>query len=658
MNTMLLEPDMKAEVLHGDAATVLRTMAADHFHVCVTSPPYWNQREYLAKDHRDKPLELGNESAPDCLGWATGHECGKCYVCHTVAWARELRRVLRPDGLFWLNIGDKAAMTGSGGNPAESPYRKQATTRGSLVAPCKATGFKAGEIIGMPWRVALALQADGWWLLRENIWHKPAPMPSSVNGLRFERHRVTIVKYEKIHDDARAKTTRHRVRSGVSENLRVPKSESALPCEPEGQNNSALIHIEAGNEEKEARIRKVGSGSSLAVPLCPFGKRPTECCAAATCLGENREGESLSQTCGCETGTDGTPAHPESQVREALLAVTEGKGQLGKARSKAARVVERDREAVGSLRMATNCGGSQKPLPLVQEQGSSPDDRPCDSAVERRSPRSEQYRCGLSLLQLQEARQNPDALIDCPGCPICAPNDGLVLRYGSWKTTLAHEQVFMFSKSARYFADREAVADIAIKGRAGSRFDSPRDIAVKHNQGVDRGGETGKANLRSVWRIPSEPLSLGHFAAFPTALPERCIVASTSSKGVCPTCGKNWARIVRTDRVEHSGKSESAYKEGTTANRMALMRQAARDNGTEVVSETHTLGWRVTCKCGGEPVPARVLDPFCGSGSTGVAAVRLGRDFTGIDLNAEYVTMARSRIAEAQGPLFTHSGKG
>ena len=85
---------------------------------------------------------------------------------------------------------------------------------------------------------------------------------------------------------------------------------------------------------------------------------------------------------------------------------------------------------------------------------------------------------------------------------------------------------------------------------------------------------------------------------------------------------------------------------GSTANRLALLRQAARERGEEYVQHVTTTGWQPTCDHDAEPVPAVVLDPFCGSGTTGVVALRHGRSFIGIELNPEYVEMARKRIID------------
>jgi len=121
---------------------------------------------------------------PDCLGWATGDLCGECYVCHLVDVFRAVYRVLRADGTLWLNLGDTYA--GYWGDKyAHKPFGADRTPDGSTPPNKPSLDFKRSRIkpkdlIGIPWRVALALQADGWYLRSEVIWSKPNGMPESV----------------------------------------------------------------------------------------------------------------------------------------------------------------------------------------------------------------------------------------------------------------------------------------------------------------------------------------------------------------------------------------------------------------------------------------------------------------------------------------------
>lgn len=172
-------------ILQGDALHI--PLADESVQCVVTSPPYWGLRAYLPDADPLKRHELGLEPVHDCLGWATGNPCGECYVCHMVAVFREVWRVLRKDGIAWCNLGDSyAGSHGTGGKPGD----KQWTNVGSRLGarPDVPTGLKPKDLVGIPWRVAFALQADGWWLRSDIIWAKPNPMPESVTDRPTKAH--------------------------------------------------------------------------------------------------------------------------------------------------------------------------------------------------------------------------------------------------------------------------------------------------------------------------------------------------------------------------------------------------------------------------------------------------------------------------------------
>lgn len=179
-------------------ANALHLPLADNLmQACITSPPYWGLRDYSTAD------QLGLEKSPDCLGWATGQPCGECYVCHMVQVFREVRRVLRPDGTLWLNLGD--SYNGSGG--AGGDYGPGGLKDGQPRYPGRrVNGLKPKDLVGIPWRVALALQADGWYLRSDVIWHKPNPMPESVRDRPTKAHEYFFLlsKSEKYFYDAEA----------------------------------------------------------------------------------------------------------------------------------------------------------------------------------------------------------------------------------------------------------------------------------------------------------------------------------------------------------------------------------------------------------------------------------------------------------------------
>jgi len=165
-------------------------------------------------------------------------------------------------------------------------------------------------------------------------------------------------------------------------------------------------------------------------------------------------------------------------------------------------------------------------------------------------------------------------------------------------------------------------------------------------------------NKRSVWTIATEPYRGAHFATYPTALVAPCVKAGTSERGCCALCGAPWKRVVAKTPVHvidgYRGKWRSADPQASGRRMLASVRarrQAGQDHDHPFPAPK-TVGWEPTCAHGKDPVPCTVLDPFCGSGTTGLAALRLGRRFIGIELNPEYVEMARRRIA-GDAPLNT-----
>ena len=199
---------------------------------------------------------------------------------------------------------------------------------------------------------------------------------------------------------------------------------------------------------------------------------------------------------------------------------------------------------------------------------------------------------------------SPDATWqDCPGCPKCSPTGGYVLRKGAWRPTDAHEYILMLTKTSDYYCDREAVMEQGVyppgERRSGGDNHKSLDAGSRTTEGLhNKGWEgNGKRNLRSVWSFPTLPFRGAHFACYPPRLVEVAVKASTSERGCCPKCGSPWARVVEGGLTAHDGDSASQYETGTTANRLALLRQAARSRGEEYSPSTKTLGWLPTCQC-------------------------------------------------------------
>lgn len=416
---------MTISILHGDCRETLKTLPECSVHMAVTSPPYWALRSYLPAGHELKALELGSETTPDE------------FVANLVGVFREVRRVLRDDGTLWVNLGDTYAASGRGGGGGSFQDGDVGTKIDASNSRRKPVdGYQPLDRLLIPAHFALAMQADGWLLRDEIIWHKPSPMPSSVDGIRWERCRVKVNGRSVTNDK----------RGGFRQGTR--------------------------NVERDGAAHRVAEWS------------------------------------------------------------------------------------------------------------------------------------------------------DCPGCPKCRDNDGWVLRRGSWRTTAAHEMIYLFAKTRDYYCDAEAVRTPS--------------------------GENGTANPRSVWTIGPEPLRRKHYAAYPSEIPRRCILAGTSAKGVCSKCGAPWARMVEKPKVGTWHKHTNDEAGGQCG------QEKTYDRGSW--PEAKTIGWRSTCDCNaGDPVPATVLDPFGGSGTTAIAAKLLGRNAILCELNPEYIEIQQARFNET-APLLMGCG--
>lgn len=197
---------MIVDIRTGDCRDLLRAMPDQSIHCCVTSPPYFGLRDYGCDG------QMGLEKTPED------------FVAGMVEVFREVRRVLRDDGTLWINLGDSYA----GAGPSGASYQSETTirragqvqdgkfrisktleARGLSYAdkkPIPPPGFKKKDLLGIPWRVAFALQADGWYLRQDIIWAKPNPMPESVRDRCTKSHEYIFLlsKREKYFFDGEA----------------------------------------------------------------------------------------------------------------------------------------------------------------------------------------------------------------------------------------------------------------------------------------------------------------------------------------------------------------------------------------------------------------------------------------------------------------------
>lgn len=223
------------------------------------------------------------------------------------------------------------------------------------------------------------------------------------------------------------------------------------------------------------------------------------------------------------------------------------------------------------------------------------------------------------------------------------------------RPTRAHEYLFLFAKSRRYYYDSEAIREPASSLTRCPRKPSKgnKTLANRMTRGVRGSGwadalipyRPERRNARSVWTIPTRPYPEAHFATFPEALVEPCVLAG-SSPLACGKCGTPWRRETKssTHFMGGSGRAGRTPKEVNPRGKWSGHQYGTNLKlGPVVTSET--LGWKSICQCAGAAIRScLVLDPFAGAGTTGVVAARHGRRFLGIELNCEYARLARRRL--------------
>lgn len=311
----------------GDVRACLRLLPARSVHCVVTSPPYWGLRDYgtgeweggnVECDHKptqewidhnfnkcssfgtgaktqsaaaigrwyksDKScprcgakridMQIGAEPSPDCDTHGQA-QCGSCFVCSLVSVMRDVHRVLRDDGMVWLNLGDTYGGSGSGGHGANSPLEQGKRLRvgheGGGFGHGVDTHLPPGNLVGIPWRVALALQADGWLLRQDIIWYSPNKMPESVTTRcsKSHEHIFLLAKGDGYYFDHVA--IQEPAKSTWKDSDFLPDSDK----DKSDATGTAATRASRSNREDITRGKRRGGGSS-------FGKsrHPVDAAAA------------------------------------------------------------------------------------------------------------------------------------------------------------------------------------------------------------------------------------------------------------------------------------------------------------------------------------------------------------------------------------------
>ena len=242
-------------IITGDCLEVMKTLADRSIQTCITSPPYWGLRDYGVDG------QLGLERTPEE------------YVAKMVGVFQEVRRVLKNDGTLWLNLGDTYAANRNGSPTCAETLAGGVSGRGDKVAkrgresgftPNRdpaSHGLKHKDLIGIPWRVAFALQADGWYLRQDIIWHKPNPMPESVTDRCTKAHEYIFLmsktaKYYYDHEAIKEPSLLH------------GKTNARFGGKKYGDSDNLHLNTYSGNEYIDSGSRN--KRSVWTVPTKPF----------------------------------------------------------------------------------------------------------------------------------------------------------------------------------------------------------------------------------------------------------------------------------------------------------------------------------------------------------------------------------------------------
>lgn len=591
-------------VLVGDVRDVLARLPDASVQCVVTSPPYWGLRDYQTDG------QIGLEPTPDA------------YVETLVDVFRDVKRVLRDDGVLWLNLGDSYATGGTKqtGRRDEMPQylarRAEQYATGTVKATATPTtrtdvrydfdALKPKDLCGIPWAVVKALQA-GYYAGRMPIERDRAWLAGVIDG------EGTICGFHHIRrDDGRPRTGVH---------VFITNSNHAMLDE------AARIWPASRSEHTRAGEGHLGGDTWRWI-----------------CSGSENKLQFLR-----EMYPHLVTKRQQAIVAYNLLLLVRDAKRLGQ--SAQMQAVRDKRKLMTEWLSALN---HKRPVDLPSW------------LIEPPTVRETGWYLRSDVIW-SKPNPMPESVTDRP--------------------TKAHEYVFLLSKRERYYYDAEAVAEpaslameqqmeqgynngLGLKDYDGAGVQNPSTVKARiianarrrsmrftsvqaDGLGIKASGNEAKPyeqqsergitrNARSVWTIPTQPYPEAHFATFPEAVPERCIKAGTSEMGACAACGAPWRRVVEREcRDYRPTPYDSGRPDGLTL------------RGTQFTGgSAMTTGWHPACDCdAGEPVPCGVLDPFCGSGTTGRVAVRLGRHFIGIELNPSYAELARARIG-GSAPLF------
>ena len=645
---------VSVRVLEGDVLARLAELPDESVQCVVTSPPYFGLRDYGAEGM------IGLEPTFDE------------HLAVLVRVFREVRRVLRKDGTLWLNYGDAYAASGRGQKTDGAVGRADQHNGGEHFAGWRTSELKPKDLMMMPARVAMALQADGWWLRSEIIWHKPNPMPESATDRPTCSHEKLYLltrsaRYFYDADAVRTPTAQSTIRKNYI--IDPETGEKTKPFRT-GHKGNAYVSQAGLQQNAEATDRQIARGHDsksrdvqieAGANLRNVWTVPTHADSEAARTAYADASDPRNKPSGWST----SPRYHEGNPKKTS---SEDRSKMPPAGQQAAGSNIRN---VWTIATHAFTGWSERtelvPLSASQAQERAASDSGFGDDISRitspdcplhagqpdRVPTG--FCDGLSDPQLTRIRGNGDrhaqsspsgsgsiehTPVRCSIDPSRTDyQDPSYSRSAIGHSTEIHRTAPALESSPHatpcggirrgieHTAPPPSSLSSTCHGTDANK--TADDTTASHSAPQTAGGTARKSESDGACRCEhyqKVTSKNSHFATFPPKLVEPCIKAGTSETGCCGECGAPWARVVT--------ETEDYRK------------QRARLSGS-------IPGARECTHCGfvANPVPCVVLDCFGGSGTVGLVADRLGRDAILIELNPEYAQMARERITD-DAPLF------
>jgi len=580
---------------------------------------------------------------------------------------REVRRIMRDDAVLFLNYGDKynAGRDGGWAGGKNSGFQQVDERYPNCSGP-NVKGLKPGDLIGLAWRLALALQADGWYLRSDTIWAKAlsfcekysgSTMPESLNGWRWERHKIKVksLKRKARGNQVNLMPNRKNEKEAIRADINIPSAlwqpcPGCPKCEPNGglvlrkgswrptraheylfiltKSRNYFCDMEAVREAVSENTHDRGLKLSPPIEAAGIGHK------------------NFTQYCPEKNNPSGRNLRDVWVINPQVYSTYSETYHLER--------VSKDELSDGMMHiMSPNCpahGGLFDLFAIL-------DDDEREGEKLSRILRSDNYLVQVPppdfLLTVQHrtyyfGQYNLDWLLrQCFPSAIDRNNESHKKALALLTNPSSKPSAQKFSRIVRKLVSH----GLSEQGR--NIFESniwpdemdARLLGQMIFRIVDKFSYRKLLNndncLCGFYQVKTEKSS--HYATFPEALVEPCIKVATSQKGVCPKCGAQWARIVDSKQIKRYSPADRTdrHNQGKGVNSCG---------NTVAGVDTTTLGWRPTCNCGiKETEPAVVFDPFMGSGTVAAVAARLGRNYSGVELNPGYIKeQAKLRIAEAE----------